>query len=82
MLSSRNDFPLGGEDVPRRKASLQQEMLEQVYHSADLSRRNFKEMEAKLKVYMYPDGDPETYFQTPRKLTEKYASEGYFFQNL
>ncbi|CAA0812534.1 Exostosin family protein [Striga hermonthica] len=28
------------------------------------------------------DGDPNTYYQTPRKLTGKYASEGYFFQNL
>jgi len=82
MLSPRNDFPLGEEDVPRRKASLRKEMLEQVYHSADLFRRDFKEMEAKLKVYMYPDGNPETYFQTPRKLTGKYASEGFFFQNL
>lgn len=82
MLSPRNDFALGEEDVPRRKASTRQEMLEKVYHSADLFRRDFKNMEAKLKVYMYPDGDPETYFQTPRKLTGKYASEGYFFQNL
>jgi hypothetical protein len=57
-------------------------MLEQVYHSADVFRRDFKEMEEKFKVYVYPDGDPETYYQTPRKLTGKYSSEGYFFQNL
>lgn len=78
---SRNDFSLQ-EGVPRRKSSHQQEMLEQIYHSADVFRRDLKEMEAKFKVYVYPDGDPETYFQTPRKLTGKYASEGYFFQNL
>ncbi|XP_078428881.1 exostosin family protein isoform X2 [Wolffia australiana] len=35
-----------------------------------------------FKVYIYPDGDPNTYYQTPRKLTGKYSSEGYFFQNL
>lgn len=57
-------------------------MLEQVYHSADVFRRNFKEMETKFKVFVYPDGDPATFYQTPRKLTGKYSSEGYFFQNL
>ncbi|KAH7415436.1 hypothetical protein KP509_14G043500 [Ceratopteris richardii] len=36
----------------------------------------------RFKVYIYPDGDPNTFFQTPRKLTGKYASEGYFFQNI
>jgi hypothetical protein len=76
----RNDFPRDeNEHVPR---SRRQKMLEQVYHSADVLRRDFKEMEAKFKVYVYPDGDPETYYQTPRKLTGKYSSEGYFFQNL
>ncbi|KAG5548437.1 hypothetical protein RHGRI_013951 [Rhododendron griersonianum] len=39
-------------------------------------------MEKKFKIYIYPDGDPNTYYQTPRKLTGKYASEGYFFQNI
>lgn len=87
MLSDvdRNDFPLNQRDkehVPRRKYSRRQEMLEQVYHSADVFRRDFKEMEENFKVYVYPDGDPETYYQTPRKLTGKYSSEGYFFQNL
>ncbi|URE12417.1 Exostosin family, partial [Musa troglodytarum] len=28
-----------------------------------------------------PDGDPNTYFQTLRKPTGKYSTEGYFFQN-
>lgn len=31
---------------------------------------------------IHPDRDPSAYYQTPRKLTGKYASEGYFFQNL
>ncbi|KAG0617273.1 hypothetical protein M758_5G177800 [Ceratodon purpureus] len=84
VLSGVNtdNFPIkqrGEEHVPRRKAS---RVLEQVYHSADVFRRDFKEMEEKFKVYVYPDGDPETYYQTPRKLTGKYSSEGYFFQNL
>ncbi|KAK9287277.1 hypothetical protein L1049_015690 [Liquidambar formosana] len=39
-------------------------------------------MEKKFRVFVYPDGDPNTYYQTPRKLTGKYASEGYFFQNI
>ena len=26
--------------------------------------------------------DPKTFYQTPRKLTGKYASERYFFQNI
>ncbi|KAL4306824.1 hypothetical protein AHAS_Ahas16G0216900 [Arachis hypogaea] len=36
----------------------------------------------KFKVCIYSDGDPKTFYQTPRKLTGKYASEGYFFQNI
>ncbi|KAJ6735484.1 EXOSTOSIN HEPARAN SULFATE GLYCOSYLTRANSFERASE -RELATED [Salix purpurea] len=39
-------------------------------------------MERNFKIYIYPDGDPNTFYQTPRKLTGKYASEGYFFQNI
>ncbi|CAN1288438.1 Probable glycosyltransferase At5g03795 [Linum perenne] len=39
-------------------------------------------MEENFKVYIYTDGDPKTFYQTPRKLTGKYASEGYFFQNI
>ena len=39
-------------------------------------------MEKKFKVYIYPDGDPKTFYQTPRKLTGKDSSEGYFFQNV
>lgn len=87
LLSGVNadDFPVNQRaegHVPRRKASRRQGILGQVYHSADVFRRDFKEMEEKFKVYVYPDGDPDTYYQTPRKLTGKYSSEGYFFQNL
>ncbi|KAJ7555684.1 hypothetical protein O6H91_05G050600 [Diphasiastrum complanatum] len=53
-----------------------------IYHSVGIIERNYREMERDFKVYVYPDGDPNTYFQTPRKITGKYSSEGYFFQNL
>ncbi|KAI3451264.1 hypothetical protein Pfo_007929 [Paulownia fortunei] len=53
-----------------------------VYHLPKVFRLNYDEMVRRFKVYVYPDGDPNTYYQTPRKLTGKYASEGYFFQNL
>ncbi|KAK8941774.1 putative glycosyltransferase [Platanthera guangdongensis] len=52
------------------------------YHSPEIFHSSYAEMESKFKVYIYPDGDPNTYYQTPRKLTGKYASEGYFFQNI
>ncbi|KAM1161343.1 hypothetical protein ACFX2B_000453 [Malus domestica] len=58
------------------------EQFSDIYHSPEVFRLNFAEMEAKFKVYIYPDGDPNTFYQTPRKLTGKYASEGYFFQNI
>eukprot|EP00268_Persea_americana_P013281 TRINITY_DN1578_c0_g1_i2.p1 TRINITY_DN1578_c0_g1~~TRINITY_DN1578_c0_g1_i2.p1 ORF type:complete len:426 (-),score=44.94 TRINITY_DN1578_c0_g1_i2:503-1780(-) len=53
-----------------------------VYHSPEVFRRNYEEMERSFKVFIYPDGDSNTFYQTPRKLTGKYASEGYFFQNI
>ncbi|KAI4314439.1 hypothetical protein L6164_027347 [Bauhinia variegata] len=53
-----------------------------IYHSPHVFKLNYAEMEKKFKVYIYPDGDPNTFYQTPRKLTGKYASEGYFFQNI
>ncbi|GAA0168984.1 hypothetical protein Leryth_012768 [Lithospermum erythrorhizon] len=59
-----------------------EEVFTDVFHSPEVFRLNYAEMERKFKVYIYPDGDPNTYYQTPRKLTGKYASEGYFFQNL
>jgi hypothetical protein len=53
-----------------------------VYHSPEAFAAGYVEMEQSFKVYIYPDGDPKTFYQTPRKLTGKYASEGYFFQNI
>lgn len=69
-------------DRPPRNMSQKYQLLEQVYHSADVFRRNYREMEQEFRIFWYPDGDPVTYYQTPRKLTGKYSSEGYFFQNL
>ncbi|PKA52855.1 putative glycosyltransferase [Apostasia shenzhenica] len=53
-----------------------------VYHFPEIFLASYTEMEKRFKVYIYPDGDSNTYYQTPRKLTGKYASEGYFFQNI
>lgn len=64
-------------EVPKNEAS-----ANSVLHSAEIFNRTYAEMEQKFKVYIYPDGDPKTFYQTPRKLTGKYASEGYFFQNI
>ncbi|KAG9459694.1 hypothetical protein H6P81_004202 [Aristolochia fimbriata] len=58
------------------------ETFSSVYHYPEVFKRNYEAMEKNFKVYIYPDGDPNTFFQTPRKLTGKYASEGYFFQNI
>lgn len=66
-------------EVPKNEASA---ITNLVFHSADIFNRTYAEMEQKFKVYIYPDGDPKTFYQTPRKLTGKYASEGYFFQNI
>ncbi|KAF9603301.1 hypothetical protein IFM89_034650 [Coptis chinensis] len=59
-----------------------QHVLSDLYHSPQVFKLNYEEMEKKFKVYIYPDGDPNTFYQTPRKLTGKYSSEGYFFQNI
>ncbi|CAK7339645.1 unnamed protein product [Dovyalis caffra] len=56
--------------------------ISDLYHSPSVFKLNYEEMERNFKVYIYPDGDPNTFYQTPRKLTGKYASEGYFFQNI
>nr|GMD49263.1 probable glycosyltransferase At5g03795 [Ipomoea batatas] len=58
------------------------EEFSDVFHSPEVFGLSYAEMERKFKVYIYRDGDPKTYYQTPRKLTGKYASEGYFFQNI
>ncbi|KAK6916199.1 Exostosin, GT47 domain [Dillenia turbinata] len=49
---------------------------------SEVFKLNYEAMERDFKVYIYPDGDPNTFYQTPRKITGKYASEGYFFQNI
>ncbi|EOX91902.1 Exostosin family protein isoform 2 [Theobroma cacao] len=69
-------------NVDKGKDDDNDELFTDIYHSPKLYKLNFKEMERKFKVYIYPDGDPKTFYQTPRKLTGKYASEGYFFQNI
>ncbi|RAL43923.1 hypothetical protein DM860_014059 [Cuscuta australis] len=69
-------------EEPVDSLSPEEDELSDVYHSPDVFRLNYAEMEKKFKVYIYPDGDPNTFYQTPRKLTGKYASEGYFFQNI
>ena len=56
--------------------------ISDLYHSPSVFKLNYEEMERNFKIYIYPDGDPDTFYQTPRKLTGKYASEGYFFQNI
>ena len=53
-----------------------------IYHSPEIFQANYERMVRDFKVYIYPDGDPKTFYQTPRKLTGKYSSEGYFFQNI
>ncbi|KAK2662863.1 hypothetical protein Ddye_001437 [Dipteronia dyeriana] len=53
-----------------------------IYHSEEVFNLNYAKMEREFKVFVYPDGDPNTYYQTPRKLTGKYASEGLFFKNI
>ncbi|KAF8009923.1 hypothetical protein BT93_J0792 [Corymbia citriodora subsp. variegata] len=48
-----------------------------VYHSWKVFKTNYEEMERKLRVFVYPYGH-----RTPRRLTGKYASEGFFFKNI
>lgn len=64
------------------KEANDEEELSEVYHTPEIFGLNYAEMEKRFKVYIYPDGDPNTFYQTPRKLTGKYSSEGYFFQNI
>uniref|UniRef100_A0ACD5V6I1 Uncharacterized protein n=1 Tax=Avena sativa TaxID=4498 RepID=A0ACD5V6I1_AVESA len=45
--------------------------LPSVYHSPEVFAAGYAEMERSFKVYIYPDGDPKTFYQTPRKLTGK-----------
>lgn len=73
---------VGANQLPHTFAKEEDESYSDVYHSPESFRSNYAEMENKFKVYIYPDGDPNTFYQTPRKVTGKYASEGYFFKNI
>ncbi|KAJ4914086.1 Exostosin family protein [Raphanus sativus] len=73
---------VGSNQLPHTFSAKEEEDYSDVYHSPESFRSNYAEMEKKFKVYIYPDGDPDTFFQTPRKVTGKYASEGYFFKNI
>ncbi|KAI9178431.1 hypothetical protein LWI28_026405 [Acer negundo] len=53
-----------------------------IYHSEEVFNLNYAEKEREFNVFVYPDGDPNTYYQTQTKLTGKYASEGLFFKNI
>ncbi|KAI3941779.1 hypothetical protein MKW92_007916 [Papaver armeniacum] len=35
-----------------------------IYHSHEIFRLNYAEMEKNFKVFIYPDGDPNTFYQT------------------
>ncbi|XP_059650077.1 probable glycosyltransferase At5g03795 [Cornus florida] len=78
IVNSRED----PESAFNRDPNTYSEELLEIYHSSEVFRLNYAEMEKNFKVYIYPEGDPNTYYQTPRKLSGKYASEGYFFQNI
>lgn len=65
------------------KATSEDEAVgDEVCHSAKMFKLNYEKMERRFQVYIYPDGYPNTYCQSPRKLMGKYTSEGYFYQNL
>ncbi|KAK9990937.1 hypothetical protein SO802_025922 [Lithocarpus litseifolius] len=70
------------EKQKQKKREKDDDVSGDVYHLPQIFGLNYAEMERRFKVYIYPDGDPNTFYQTPRKLTGKYASEGYFFQNI
>ncbi|KAL8047055.1 hypothetical protein ABFX02_08G213600 [Erythranthe guttata] len=72
----------GDVDNVEKVAASENYGYDDVYHFPEVFRLNYERMRSRFKVYVYSDGDPNTYYQTPRKLTGKYASEGYFFQNL
>ncbi|XP_031284358.1 probable glycosyltransferase At3g07620 [Pistacia vera] len=54
----------------------------EIFHSPQVFKLNYAQMEREFKAFVYPDGDPNSYYQTPSNLTETYASEGYFFQSI
>ncbi|XP_075477404.1 putative glycosyltransferase At5g03795 isoform X1 [Primulina tabacum] len=81
-LTFSNYFPTffgGFRDQTQWNGSV--EIVEDVYHSADVFRRDYDEMERKFKIYAYRDGD-EYEDSTARTIHWKYASESYFFKNI
>ncbi|KAK8472217.1 hypothetical protein PHAVU_002G145100 [Phaseolus vulgaris] len=80
-LTKLGDVPETGREEEQGGGEGEEEYSD-TYHSPRVFKLNYEEMEKKFKVYIYPDGDPNTFYQTPRKLTGKYSSEGYFFQNI
>ncbi|OMO63494.1 Exostosin-like protein [Corchorus olitorius] len=67
-------------NIPPEEEPLQ--TVSSIFHSPETFKRNYEEMERRFKIFVYPDGDPNTYFHTPKSLSGKYASEGYFFKNI
>ncbi|TKY71514.1 glycosyltransferase protein [Spatholobus suberectus] len=54
-----------------------------VFHSPEEAfHLDYEKMEEEFKVFVYPDGDPKSYFHMPRNLTGKYASKRYFFKSI
>lgn len=41
------------------------EPMSDVYHSAEIFRVNYAEMERKFKIYVYRDGDSKTFYHMP-----------------
>ena len=60
----------------------QERIISSIFHSPEVFKLNYAEMERRFKIFVYPDGDPNTYYHTPRSLSGKYTSEGYFFKNI
>ncbi|XVE66628.1 hypothetical protein DITRI_Ditri08aG0093200 [Diplodiscus trichospermus] len=64
------------------KQTQEHSIISSIFHSAEVFKLNYGEMERRLKIFVYPDGDPNTYYHTPESLSGKYTSEGYFFENI
>ncbi|KAL8554906.1 hypothetical protein ACS0TY_002909 [Phlomoides rotata] len=54
-------------------------IYDDVYHSEEIFRINYAEMEKKLKIYIYPQGKKCSNYEDT---FGNYASEGYFFKNI
>ncbi|CAN1288431.1 Probable glycosyltransferase At5g03795, partial [Linum perenne] len=78
---TNTDAGAGEKEIGGKDAFTDDEITD-LYHFPEIFKLNYAAMEENFKVYIYTDGDPKTFYQTPRKLTGKYASEGYFFQNI